>query len=135
MVRMIGAPPGYVGYEEGGQLSEQVRRRVVQSGLLFFRYQIALDTQHDPFFARFIFVILHEAPRGARHCGERCPAGNPVDGFLFKILVEVVQSGLAIGGTKIPSTFARFMLKMPFCCPQSILLLKDGTKLRSTSRN
>lgn len=25
--RMIGAPPGYVGYEEGGQLTEQVRRR------------------------------------------------------------------------------------------------------------
>jgi ATP-dependent Clp protease ATP-binding subunit ClpB len=27
VARMIGAPPGYVGYEEGGQLSEQVRRR------------------------------------------------------------------------------------------------------------
>jgi ATP-dependent Clp protease ATP-binding subunit ClpB len=25
--RMVGAPPGYVGYEEGGQLSEAVRRR------------------------------------------------------------------------------------------------------------
>jgi ATP-dependent Clp protease ATP-binding subunit ClpB len=25
--RLIGAPPGYVGYEEGGQLTEQVRRR------------------------------------------------------------------------------------------------------------
>jgi len=25
--RMIGAPPGYVGYDEGGQLTEQVRRR------------------------------------------------------------------------------------------------------------
>ncbi|MBP0030017.1 ATP-dependent chaperone ClpB [Roseofilum sp. Guam] len=25
--RLVGAPPGYVGYEEGGQLSEQVRRR------------------------------------------------------------------------------------------------------------
>jgi len=27
VARMIGAPPGYVGYEEGGQLAEQVRRR------------------------------------------------------------------------------------------------------------
>ncbi len=26
VARMIGAPPGYVGYEEGGQLTEQVRR-------------------------------------------------------------------------------------------------------------
>jgi ATP-dependent Clp protease ATP-binding subunit ClpB len=27
VARMIGAPPGYVGYEEGGQLTEQIRRR------------------------------------------------------------------------------------------------------------
>jgi ATP-dependent Clp protease ATP-binding subunit ClpB len=27
VARMIGAPPGYVGYEEGGQLSEAIRRR------------------------------------------------------------------------------------------------------------
>jgi ATP-dependent Clp protease ATP-binding subunit ClpB len=27
VARMIGAPPGYVGYEEGGQLTEKVRRR------------------------------------------------------------------------------------------------------------
>jgi ATP-dependent Clp protease ATP-binding subunit ClpB len=27
VARMVGAPPGYVGFEEGGQLTEQVRRR------------------------------------------------------------------------------------------------------------
>jgi ATP-dependent Clp protease ATP-binding subunit ClpB len=27
VARLVGAPPGYVGYEEGGQLSEAVRRR------------------------------------------------------------------------------------------------------------
>ncbi|RYD62883.1 MAG: AAA family ATPase, partial [Verrucomicrobiaceae bacterium] len=27
VARLIGAPPGYVGYDEGGQLSEQVRRK------------------------------------------------------------------------------------------------------------
>ena len=27
VARMVGSPPGYVGYEEGGQLTEQVRRR------------------------------------------------------------------------------------------------------------
>ena len=35
--RLIGAPPGYVGYEEGGQLTEAVRRKpysVVLSGIL-----------------------------------------------------------------------------------------------------
>ncbi len=32
--RLVGAPPGYVGYEEGGQLTEAVRRRPY-SGVLF----------------------------------------------------------------------------------------------------
>jgi ATP-dependent Clp protease ATP-binding subunit ClpB len=27
VARLIGAPPGYVGYEEGGQLTEAIRRR------------------------------------------------------------------------------------------------------------
>ncbi|OPX25446.1 MAG: hypothetical protein B1H02_01510 [Candidatus Latescibacteria bacterium 4484_107] len=30
MARLIGAPPGYVGYDEGGQLTEAVRRRPYQ---------------------------------------------------------------------------------------------------------
>lgn len=32
--RLIGAPPGYVGYEEGGTLTEAVRRRPYQVVLL-----------------------------------------------------------------------------------------------------
>jgi ATP-dependent Clp protease ATP-binding subunit ClpB len=31
VARLIGAPPGYVGYEEGGQLTEAVRRRPYSS--------------------------------------------------------------------------------------------------------
>ena len=27
MSRLVGAPPGYVGYDEGGQLTEKVRRK------------------------------------------------------------------------------------------------------------
>ena len=27
MARLVGAPPGYIGYEEGGQLTEAVRRK------------------------------------------------------------------------------------------------------------
>jgi ATP-dependent Clp protease ATP-binding subunit ClpC len=30
--RLVGAPPGYVGYEEGGQLTEKVRRRPYSRG-------------------------------------------------------------------------------------------------------
>ena len=32
--RLVGAPPGYVGYEEGGQLTEKVRRNPYSIGLL-----------------------------------------------------------------------------------------------------
>ena len=32
--RLIGAPPGYVGYEEGGQLTERVRKKAIFSVLL-----------------------------------------------------------------------------------------------------
>src|SRR5207249_11786892 len=32
--RLVGAPPGYVGYEEGGQVTEAVRRRPYQVILL-----------------------------------------------------------------------------------------------------
>ena len=34
VARLIGAPPGYVGYEEGGQLTEAVRRRPYRIVLL-----------------------------------------------------------------------------------------------------
>ncbi|WP_417654393.1 AAA family ATPase, partial [Klebsiella pneumoniae] len=27
VARLVGAPPGYVGYDEGGQLTEKVRRK------------------------------------------------------------------------------------------------------------
>jgi ATP-dependent Clp protease ATP-binding subunit ClpB len=30
--RLVGAPPGYVGYEEGGQLTEAVRRKPYSVG-------------------------------------------------------------------------------------------------------
>ena len=32
--RMTGSPPGYVGYEEGGQLTEQVRSALIASSSL-----------------------------------------------------------------------------------------------------
>ena len=43
--RLIGAPPGYVGYEEGGQLTEAVRRRPY-SVVLFDEVEKALSLIH-----------------------------------------------------------------------------------------
>jgi len=45
VARLIGAPPGYVGYEEGGQLTEAVRRRPY-SAILFDEIEKA---HHDVF--------------------------------------------------------------------------------------
>jgi ATP-dependent Clp protease ATP-binding subunit ClpB len=45
VARLIGAPPGYVGYEEGGQLTESVRRRPY-SVILFDEIEKA---HHDAF--------------------------------------------------------------------------------------
>ena len=45
VARLIGAPPGYVGYEEGGQLTEAVRRRPF-SVILFDEIEKA---HHDVF--------------------------------------------------------------------------------------
>jgi len=46
VARLIGAPPGYVGYEEGGQLTEAVRRRPY-SVLLFDEFEKAHPDVHN----------------------------------------------------------------------------------------
>ena len=50
--RLIGAPPGYVGFEEGGQLTEQVRRRPY-SVLLFDEVEKA----HPLIFNTFLQIL------------------------------------------------------------------------------
>jgi ATP-dependent Clp protease ATP-binding subunit ClpB len=52
VARLIGAPPGYVGYEEGGQLTEQVRRRPY-SVLLFDE----IEKAHTDVFNIFLQIL------------------------------------------------------------------------------
>ncbi len=52
VARLIGAPPGYVGYEEGGQLSEAVRRRPY-STLLFDE----IEKAHPDVFNLFLQIL------------------------------------------------------------------------------
>ena len=52
VARLIGAPPGYVGYEEGGQLTEQVRRRPY-SVLLFDE----IEKAHPEVFNIFLQIL------------------------------------------------------------------------------
>jgi len=78
VARLIGAPPGYVGYEEGGQLSEAVRRRPY-SVVLFDEIEKA---HHDVF-----NVLLQVLDDGRLTDGQ----GRTVD---FKSTIVIMTSNL-----------------------------------------
>jgi ATP-dependent Clp protease ATP-binding subunit ClpB len=83
VARLIGAPPGYVGYEEGGQLTESVRRRPY-SVILFDEIEKA---HHDVF-----NVLLQILDDGRLTDGQ----GRTVD---FKNTIVIMTSN--IGSHKI----------------------------------
>ena len=87
--RLIGAPPGYVGYEEGGQLSEAVRRRPY-SVVLFDEIEKA---HHDVF-----NVLLQVLDDGRLTDGQ----GRTVD---FKNTIVIMTSN--IGSQIIQEYFDR----------------------------
>ena len=78
VARLLGAPPGYVGYEEGGQLSEAVRRRPY-SVVLFDEIEKA---HHDVF-----NVLLQVLDDGRLTDGQ----GRTVD---FKNTIVIMTSNL-----------------------------------------
>jgi ATP-dependent Clp protease ATP-binding subunit ClpB len=78
VARLIGAPPGYVGYEEGGQLSEAVRRRPY-SVVLFDEIEKA---HHDVF-----NVLLQVLDDGRLTDGQ----GRTVD---FKNTIVIMTSNI-----------------------------------------
>jgi ATP-dependent Clp protease ATP-binding subunit ClpB len=96
VARLIGAPPGYVGYEEGGQLSEAVRRRPY-SVVLFDEIEKA---HHDVF-----NVLLQVLDDGRLTDGQ----GKTVD-FRNTILIMTSNIGSPIiqefygGGTSMAAS-------------------------------
>jgi len=78
VARLIGAPPGYVGYEEGGQLTEAVRRRPY-SVILFDEIEKA---HHDVF--NILLQILDDGRLTDSH-------GRTVD---FKNTVIIMTSNI-----------------------------------------
>ena len=93
--RLIGAPPGYVGYEEGGQLSEAVRRRPY-SVVLFDEIEKA---HHDVF-----NVLLQVLDDGRLTDGQ----GRTVD---FKNTIVIMTSNL--GSPIIQEYFAKVKGQRP----------------------
>src|SRR6186713_1850264 len=84
--RLLGAPPGYVGYEEGGQLTEAVRRRP---------YQVLLLDEIEKAHPDVFNVLLQVLDDGRLTDGQ----GRTVD---FKNTVVIMTSN--IGSTAIAAT-------------------------------
>src|SRR5512140_2429038 len=76
--RLIGAPPGYVGYEEGGQLTEAVRRRP---------YSVVLFDEIEKAHAEVFNVLLQLLDDGRLTDGQ----GRTVD---FRNTVVIMTSNL-----------------------------------------
>jgi len=78
VARLIGAPPGYVGYEEGGQLTEAVRRRP---------YTVILFDEMEKAHAEVFNVLLQVLDEGRLTDGQ----GRTVD---FKNTLIIMTSNL-----------------------------------------
>ena len=87
--RLVGAPPGYVGYEEGGQLTEAVRRRP---------YQVVLLDEIEKAHPDVFNVLLQVLDDGRLTDGQ----GRTVD---FKNTVVIMTSN--VGSAAIAATGAR----------------------------
>jgi hypothetical protein len=55
--RLVGAPPGYVGYDEGGQLTEKVRRKPFSEGLVDESEKVQADVFHT------LLQVVASAPK------------------------------------------------------------------------
>ena len=87
--RLVGAPPGYVGYEEGGQLTEAVRRRP---------YQVVLLDEIEKAHPDVFNILLQVLDDGRLTDGQ----GRTVD---FKNTVLIMTSN--VGSASIAATSAR----------------------------
>ena len=91
VARLIGAPPGYVGYEEGGQLTEAVRRRPY-SVVLFDEIEKA---HHDVF--NVLLQILDEG-RLTDSQGRTVDFRNVVLIMTSNIGSQAIQAAMESGG-------------------------------------
>jgi ATP-dependent Clp protease ATP-binding subunit ClpB len=89
VARLVGAPPGYVGYEEGGQLTEAVRRRP---------YAVVLLDEIEKAHADVFNVLLQVMDDGRLTDGQ----GRTVD---FKNSVLIMTSNIPGGRAGVEAYF------------------------------
>lgn len=90
--RLIGSPPGYVGHEEGGQLTEQVRRRPY-SVVLFDEIEKA-----HPDVAQLLLQVLEEG-RLTDSLGRSVDFRNTIIIMTSNIGADVLQKDTSLGFT------------------------------------
>jgi ATP-dependent Clp protease ATP-binding subunit ClpB len=108
VARLVGAPPGYVGYEEGGQLTEAVRRRP---------YSVVLLDEIEKAHADVFNVLLQVMDDGRLTDGQ----GRTVD---FKNTVLIMTSNIPGGIEGVEATFK----------PEFVNRLDDIVQFESLSR-
>jgi ATP-dependent Clp protease ATP-binding subunit ClpB len=84
VARLVGAPPGYVGYESGGQLTEAVRRRP---------YTVVLFDEVEKAHPDVFDILLQVLDEGRLTDGQ----GRTVD---FRNTILILTSNLGAGGNK-----------------------------------
>jgi ATP-dependent Clp protease ATP-binding subunit ClpB len=94
--RLVGAPPGYVGYEEGGQLTEAVRRRP---------YSVVLLDEIEKAHSDVFNTLLQVMDDGRLTDGQ----GRTVD---FKNTVLIMTSNLPVGGAGSGSRDAEMRMSL-----------------------
>ncbi|HYM54167.1 MAG TPA: ATP-dependent chaperone ClpB [Solirubrobacteraceae bacterium] len=114
--RLVGAPPGYVGYEEGGQLTEAVRRRP---------YGVVLLDEIEKAHPDVFNTLLQVMDDGRLTDGQ----GRTVD---FKNAVLIMTSNIPVGGA-ISDTDLRAALLQHFK-PEFINRLDDVVRFDSLTR-
>ena len=108
VARLVGAPPGYVGYEEGGQLTESVRRRP---------YSVVLLDEIEKAHSDVFNVLLQVMDDGRLTDGQ----GRTVD---FKNAVLIMTSNIPGGRAGVETHFR----------PEFVNRLDDIVEFDSLSR-
>jgi ATP-dependent Clp protease ATP-binding subunit ClpB len=122
--RLVGAPPGYVGYEEGGQLTEAVRRRP---------YSVVLLDEIEKAHPDVFNTLLQVMDDGRLTDGQ----GRTVD---FKNTVLIMTSNIPVGqdaAARDEPTGGETMLRsalLDYFKPEFINRLDDIVRFQSLSR-
>ncbi len=116
--RLVGAPPGYVGYEEGGQLTEAVRRRP---------YSVVLLDEVEKAHPDVFNALLQVMDDGRLTDGQ----GRTVD---FKNTVLIMTSNIPVSDAEAASDIALREALLSHFKPEFVNRLDDVVRFTTLTR-